>query len=264
MPPEDCAPSRLATVELSCDLIDTILTRDGATVSELTDALNASDAAVHDVLSGLRSRGLVERDTEAETYILSRQFITLGEHVRNDSPLFVYGREEADRLAATTDEVVHLITDNLGVEVGLYESFGDRAVATEFYVRNRKDPNRHLHSSAAGKAILAHQPDEAVERALNRHGLPAATEHTITDRDVLFEELARTRERGYAINDEEVIERIRAVAAPILGPEDTVLGSVSLSAPITRLKGERFESTVPKHVIDTSNEIERNLAYHTE
>lgn len=261
---ENDAPSQSATVELACELLEELLARDGTTSADLADAVDASEAAVREILAALRSSGLVERDAGTDAYALSRRFITFGEHVRNDSALYVYGREEADQLAESTGEVVHLITDHMGVEVGLYESFGDRAVATEFYVQNRKDPNRYLHSSAAGKAILAHLPDEAVEAAIDRHGLPAMTVHTITERDALLDELARIRDRGYAVNDEEVIERIRAVAAPVLAPDGRVLGSVSLSAPITRLKGERFESRVPKRVIDTSNEIERNLVYHLE
>ncbi|MFB6187002.1 MAG: IclR family transcriptional regulator C-terminal domain-containing protein, partial [Halobacteriaceae archaeon] len=56
------------------------------------------------------------------------------------------------------------------------------------------------HANAAGKAILAHLPEDVVHDILDRTGLPEHTKHTITSRKELFDELDSIRERGYAVN----------------------------------------------------------------
>jgi len=95
---------------------------------------------------------------------------------------------------------------------------------------------------------------------LHRHGLPAATENTITDRDELREELEQIRDRGYAIDNEERIEGIRYVATSISN-EGGVAGAVSVSAPRSRLNSERFKETLPSAVRSTANIVKVNLQH---
>uniref|UniRef100_UPI003EBCF134 IclR family transcriptional regulator domain-containing protein n=1 Tax=Halarchaeum sp. P4 TaxID=3421639 RepID=UPI003EBCF134 len=84
---------------------------------------------------------------------------------------------------------------------------------------------------------------------------------TITDEEELFAELERTRERGYAIDDEERLRGLRCVAAPILSNEDRVLGAVSIAGPTNRLQGELFEEELPERLLETVNVIELNVTY---
>lgn len=87
------------------------------------------------------------------------------------------------------------------------------------------------------------------------------TRNTITSRDGLYEEIERTKERGYSINDEERVQGMRAIGAPIVTERDAVLGSISVSLPITRLKGELFEETVPALVRETASVIAVKKTY---
>uniref|UniRef100_UPI003EB6AA54 IclR family transcriptional regulator domain-containing protein n=1 Tax=Halarchaeum sp. P4 TaxID=3421639 RepID=UPI003EB6AA54 len=79
---------------------------------------------------------------------------------------------------------------------------------------------------------------------------------TITDEEELFAELERTRERGYAIDDEERLPGLRCVAAPVLGDAGGVLGAVSIAGPTNRFRGERFEVDLPERLLETVNIIE--------
>ncbi|MFC7165181.1 IclR family transcriptional regulator domain-containing protein [Halospeciosus flavus] len=88
---------------------------------------------------------------------------------------------------------------------------------------------------------------------------PRRTEHTITDREAFEDELERIRERGYSTNDEEDLLGVRAVGTSILGPDGDVLGALSVSAPASRLDGERFDDEFPRKVTETVNIVEVNL-----
>jgi DNA-binding IclR family transcriptional regulator len=99
-----------------------------------------------------------------------------------------------------------------------------------------------MHWTALGKALLAQFPDERVHGIVDRHGLPRATENTITDRDELFAELERIRERGFSIEDEERREGIKALAVKIQYDEDpSPVAAVSISGPKRRIGEEEYD-----------------------
>ena len=74
------------------------------------------------------------------------------------------------------------------------------------------------HCTAVGKAMLAQMPAEKVDGILRRSGMPAMTEHTITDRAQFARELALIRERGYALDEGEQELGVRCVTAAGLAP----------------------------------------------
>lgn len=248
---------QIKSVDRACQILEALGTRDGATVSELSDDIDLSGSTIHSHLSTLKEHGFVSQDETL--YGLGPKLLILGEHVRNTSLLYQAGKEEVDALAEETGECAHLVTEHNGLEVSIYESFGEDAVGKEFYIKNREDPNRHMESTAAGKAILAHLGEERVEEIVDEHGLVEKTENTITDVDELHSTIETIRERGYAVNDEEEIPGMRAVAAPIFDGGGTVIGAVSVSAPVSHMKGEQFTETIPESILDTKNVIEINL-----
>jgi DNA-binding IclR family transcriptional regulator len=111
-----------------------------------------------------------------------------------------------------------------------------------------------------GKAILSCWPLPDVERIIAEYGLPAITEHTITDEEQLFEELRETRERGYAIDYQEYELGGRCVAAPIFDHTGQPVAAVSISAPLMRFPEEQVPSFGEK-VIEAAKAISRDLGY---
>lgn len=257
MPMGDKDPRTIGAVDNALTVLETLRSMDGASLAEVADEIDLSKGALHTHLATLREHGFVEH--RGDCYALGRRFLTFGEYVRNSVPLYRAAKGEVDELAAETDECVHLITEQNGQESILYECFGDRAVGREFFLKNREQMGRHLHYSAAGKSILSQLDESRVDEVIDEHGLPAATQHTITDREEFKAELAKVRERGFATNDEEDLLGIRAVGSPILSPDGDVLGSLSVSAPASRLQGERFTEDLPRVVKEYVNIIEVNL-----
>ncbi|WP_129113794.1 IclR family transcriptional regulator [Halegenticoccus tardaugens] len=250
-------PRTVKSAETTLKIIETLRRLDGAGVSELAEHVDRSPGTIHTYLATLRQHGYVVQ--EGSLYRLSFHFVTLGEHVRNHADLFRAGKDEIDRLAAETGECAHLIVEGNGYEVSLYESFGDRAVGMEFYTQNREMPREHLHCTASGKVILAHLPEHRSREIIDRLDFAPRTPNTIADEETLSEMLERVRERGFALNDEEEIQGMRAAAAPITDRDDAILGAVSLSAPVRRMEGDSFRREIPSRVVQVANIIEVNL-----
>ena len=184
---------------------------DGTGVTELATHLSMSKNTVHDHLATLRRHDYVTKDGDA--YEIGLGFFEMGEYARKRRQIYEVARPKVTDLAEETGELANLLVEEHGRGVYLYRARGERAVTLDTHTGKR----RYLHDTALGKAILAHLPDDRVREILDRHGLPAATPNTITDRERLHEELAEIRERGVAYCGQERVEGLQCVAAPILG-----------------------------------------------
>lgn len=244
----------VSAVQFSCDIIDTLKTQGGAGVTEIADHLDVSKGAVHTHLKTLEANELVtKRDGQ---YQLSLRFLALGEYVRNQIDIYSVVQEEIDRLAEETGEVAQFMIEEHGRGVYLHKSIGENAVQTASHVGTRNP----LHCTALGKSILAHLPEDRVHEIVDRHGLPAKTPNTVTDRDELLDQLETVRERGLAFDREEVFKGLQCVAAPVLDQDGGVIGAISVTGPKSRMQGEYLESEVAEQVQHTSNVIEVNAA----
>ena len=247
---------QLKTIGTTVEIVRALRDLDGAGVTELAAHLGLSKGSVHHHLSTLRSDHLVTK--ENGEYRLGLRFVAFGEYVKGQNPLYRGGKSEVDSLAESTGEYVHLMTEQFGRAIHLYKSRGETAVGTSYHRKNlqRRD---YLHYSAAGKAILSCLSDRRVDRIVDAYGLPERTDRTITRGAALFEELETVGENGYAVNDEEEIPGLRAVAAPIDPSQVDAAGAVSISGPVSRMDGSRFEEELPETVIQTANVIELNI-----
>jgi len=133
-------------------------------------------------------------------------------------------------LRDTTRETIHL-TARDGDRVVLVERCDSPQVLRTGWPLGSSSP---LHVGANGKAVLAASGERELARYLGRE-LEAWTEHTIVDPDQLRTELSRIRDRGYAVSDRELDSGVRAVAAPIFGPDGDAIAALSISCPATRL-----------------------------
>lgn len=254
MSPDNDDGRRIQSVGRTCEIIKHLHRNGDTTVAGLATRVDLTPGTIHTHLTTLRHHGLVEKD--GDQYRLGLSFVTLGDRVRTRIPLYQAGRSETEALAERTGEATHLVIANGGLEIILHEAFGERAAGRELYIKNRGRIERHLHYSAAGKAILAFLSDERIEAILDEHGLVERTANTVTDRSELYEEIVEIREQGFAVNDEEGVRGIRAVGAPIRDTQDEVIGSISLSAPASRLQGKRFTQEVPEMIKQSANVIE--------
>ncbi|QOS12773.1 transcriptional regulator [Haloferax sp. Atlit-4N] len=249
-------PRRIKSVQTASEILAAIQRRPDPTFSDVCDELDASKGTVHTYLATLEEEGFVAKVDGR--YRLGLRLVTMGETVRNETPLYRAGQLEVDKLADTTNEYVHLTVVSRGKEVTIYESRGDNAVATDYHLRMREAP-QYLHCTATGKAMLGHFDDDRVRDIIDDQGLVEQTDNTISDSERLFDELERIRERGYAVNDEEELRGMRSIGAPIRGVDGDVCGAVSVTAPTSRLSGDRFRSEIPELVMQAANIIEVNL-----
>jgi DNA-binding IclR family transcriptional regulator len=74
-----------------------------------------------------------------------------------------------------------------------------------------------LFAGAVGKVFLASMEEQQTRKIIESKGLPRFTENSIVDPELYYRELKRVKEKGYAVDDEEYIMGVRAVASPLMG-----------------------------------------------
>jgi DNA-binding IclR family transcriptional regulator len=237
-------------------VLETLEAMDGARVTELADELDIPKSTAHNHLRTLIDEEYVVKDDETNEYRIGLRHLKFGEHARNQT-LYQIAKPEIRDLAAETGEHANLGMHEHGYGVYVFKSTGEKAVKLDSYPGKRV----YLHTTGFGKAMLAHMDEDARKAVYDRHGLPAMTPNTTTDRDELEAELEEVRARGYAFDDEERLDSMRCVAAPLTTTDDRVVGAISVSGPKGRLKGDYFREELPDRVVSTANIIEINSTY---
>lgn len=246
---------QVKSVERAMEIVETVMEMEGAGVSELATELDMAKSTVHGYLTTLHQLGYLVR--EDDCYQIGTRFLRFGEYSRTRKPEYGMAAKKVTELAQETEERSQFVIEELGRGVFLYRESGEHAVETGSGTGKRM----YLHSTSAGKAILAHLPDETVDEILDRWGLPAVTPATITDEGALRDELADIRDRGFALNREENIEGLHAVGVPVQLQDGTVIGALSISGPTHRLKGDYLLDELPDLLLGTANELELNITY---
>ena len=225
-------------------------------VTALADRLDLPKSTAHVYLKTLAELGYVVN--EGGTYRVSLKFLERGGRVRQAQRIYGAANLEIDDLADETNELANLGTMENGQRVLLYKSEGGEAVHDNTPVGEFT----YMHWSSLGKAILAYLPVEVVDEVIEEHGLPKATDLSIGSRKELLEDLERTRERGYALEDDERRLGMRAVAVPIRDDDNQVIASISVSGPKNRFSDERIDTKISQALESTANVIQLKYVHH--
>lgn len=224
-------------------------------LTEICRRTGLPKSTAHRLLASMREVGLLEQEEQRDHYRLGMKLFELGNTVIANMELHREARPFADALTRQGGQPVHL-----AVFDGYRAIVIHRADASP-----EKSPSPTIieqapvHCTSVGKAILAFQPEAVIERIVLA-GLQRFTETTITDPTALREELRRTRERGYALDEAEHQPGLRCVGAPIRAQSGRVVAGISITGPAWRLPIAELDS-MAKLVMHHARGISTALGY---
>lgn len=207
-----------------------VLARTGRalTLAELAEESRLPKPTVHRILKSLRDLGYAEQTERGGRYELTPRLASLRE----------YGRDEAVR-AKVRPLMMRLHeqfneTVNLGFLEGIYVRYGHVLETTQALRWIVKPGARdEFRTTALGRAIVAHLPGEQQARLVAKACAALPVRGRKAAREQLEAELAATRERGYALEEEETDVGVACVAVPLIGLGEP-LAAVSVSVPAHR------------------------------
>ncbi|MGV9772183.1 IclR family transcriptional regulator [Streptosporangium sp. NPDC003464] len=225
----------------------------GLSLTRLAEALGLSKSTVLRLTAPLVEARLLDRDRRSGAYRLGHGALRLGQSYLATLDLRTVAAEESHRLMTEVRETVHLVVYDPPDVVYIDKVENE----TNVRMASRIGSRAPVYCTAVGKAILAWQPEEDVERVVAA-GMPQITRHTITGPDRLRAELGRIRQRGYSVDDRENEPEVRCVAAPIFNHTDTATSAISVSGLTSRITAARVRDLGPL-VAETALRISRKL-----
>lgn len=197
----------------------------GLTVSEISDKLGLARSSAHGLVHTLHARGYLMQDG-GQRFHLGARLIQLGLNVVDRLELRASARLPLERLVEATHDTALLVVPEHGDLLFVDKVLSDaRDVRTDPRVSSRSP----LHCSSLGKALLAALDDQSVLDVLDVVGLEGMTEFSIVDQDELLADLAHTRERGYAVDEQEALLGVFCVGAPVRDHTGRAIAAISLS-----------------------------------
>jgi DNA-binding IclR family transcriptional regulator len=224
---------------------------------ELSEALGFHRSTVSRLLHVLEKSGFVDQNPDTKKFVLGHSILELaaalqqslsGNMTRIAIPLMDELRNRVDEtvifeIAGSTHTNIAYIVEGPG-PIGIKGSVGDT----------------HGYNAAAGaKAILAFSPLKFQERVLARE-LPRFTPKTITDREILREQLRKIAVQGFAFDDEERNAGIRAFGCPVLNYEKRPVGAVVVAGTAKQVTWKSRSEIVPA-LKETAARISEQLHY---
>lgn len=187
--------------------------RGGLGVSELAKNLKMAKSTVHGMTSALEELGAVMREPLTKKYKLGFTLLEIGRSAYSQIDLKTSSRPVTEELMKKSRTSVFLGILNWGqvTILDIVESRQDLSITAPV------GSTIPLLAGAVGKVFLASMAEEEAAKIINSKGLPRFTENSIVDQELYFNELELVRENGYAVDDEEYIMGVRAVAAPLIG-----------------------------------------------
>jgi IclR family acetate operon transcriptional repressor len=212
-------------------LLEHLAAHPGRTLSDLAEETGQAVATVFRALVTLQGHGMVECDEPGQTWHIGPGAFRVGTAFLRRTKVVERARSGMEQLMRDTGE-----TANLGIE-SRDEVLFLAQVETHEAIRAFFPPGTKsaMHASGIGKALLAWFPEGKARGILARQGLARFTSLTLTSEATLLRDLARTRERGFAIDDQERAEGMRCIAAPIFNAHGEAVAGLSVSGPAFRV-----------------------------
>lgn len=209
----------------------------GSRLSDVARAAGLPVSTAHRLLTTLEQQGFAQFEPASALWHVGRDAFTVG---------LAYGRRLSfvapalpllRRLRDATRETANLgiLDDDHLVTVSQVES---REIRRALSPPGRRVP---VFCSAMGKAILATWRDDDVLALADRAGLPPLTTKSLRTREAALAEIARTRARGWALDDEEFNLGMRCLAAVVWSPQAEAACAISISGAAVRLTEDRLE-----------------------
>lgn len=222
---------------------------DGFTLTEISSRLNAPKSSLFPIIHTLHARRFLELNPATGRYCIGLGAFTVGVVFANKHTLLEHIRNEMRQVTEGCGEICQMGVADRGKVLYVAKVESPNAIRLISSVGKRLP----LYCTALGKALLMGWQDDQI-RALYPDSslMPAITTNTVTDPEILIEQLHQMRQSGYASECGESDENIRCVAVPLLA-NGQVMAALSVSAPRFRFDEERQALALEKLFIAKQN-----------
>ena len=234
-----------------------LLMRSGSTLSAREIALQTgiNRTTSHRLVNALINRGWIEKVGDSSSYRLSLRWLILADLAYQQRNILAELRPTLEHLSRLTRETIHV-----GVLDGFALVHVDKIDSPERVgVSSKIGTRAAIHTAALGKALLAAQGDDAVDRYI-AWATKITSSDRLTDAEKLRADIAECRRSGYAVDDEEDSIGVRCIGAAIVAGTGDPVFAISITGPSGRFTNERAAEFAPA-LIEAAAGVSRHLGW---
>jgi len=235
-------------------------------IADIARAVELNKSTTHRYVATLTKLEYLQQDPVTKKYELGPRVADLG-----------FAAINALEITKVAARHLQALSDETGYPVSMAILDGPNIV----YIDRRRsgrlgtlsmDLNLHVGSrlpaycTSMGKVLLADLDAARLRVLLDRTDLARRGPRTITAREQLMSVLARTRRSGIAVNDEELAQGLRSIAAPVRDRSGDVVAAVNIAVHLNSWTGsaEAMVARLEAPLRRTTGEISARMGYRPE
>lgn len=240
------------------EIIEILNERKELGITEIALSLDLDKSTVHRLINTLRHKGYVKQNILNQKYSNTFKLFEMGTLEVDRTGLIRRVNPFLEHLAHQTRETV-----NLAILEGKFTIYVDKRESSEVIRADLGVGRRYpAYSTSLGKAILAFLPEEKVIELFRDEKFVSFTSNTISSLDELLAQLKLIRRRGYAYDNEELINGLACVAGAIRNYDGTPLAAISVAFPRYRYqKGSPEEERIISLVLDITRKLSMEFGF---
>lgn len=245
----------MKSLHKALDIIDAVSKLGSGGIREISQATGFPPTTTHRIASTLVERQYFHQDPVTKNYSLSFRFLELGIKVQQQFDLTIIAHPHLQQLMSITGESANLAICDGDVVVYLGQVQSDKSMLKIFTQLGKRVP---LYNTGVGKMLLSQWNRTEIEAYLKRVTLVRYTKHTLVSRSKILKELDRIAAKGFSVDNEEMEEGVRCVAAPVLNHKQHAVAAISISGASMRITADRIEKlgeTVKQSALKISQDI---------
>lgn len=252
MPASD---SSFQAIDRAFLVLETVAHTGSMSLAELHKTLNINKPALFRVVQALCSNGYLNKDEKSGDFSLSLKAFEIGVHAVNNLNYMPMIKSVLKELSTKFGVIAQFSVEDNN-ELLCLESIDVNN--TGFSVYTRVGTRSNLYSTSAGKALLSLLPNDVILDKFEHMNVRALTAMTLITADALLQDIAKTRSRGYAIDNEENELGLFCIGVPLMGYNGTVLGALSLSG---NTMDEASEKLLSQALLNAVQRLSTMLGY---
>lgn len=258
-PPVGTVPGTVQSLRRGLQVLNAIADAGALPLTDIARGLGVPLSTAHHLVKTLETQGYVSQRKSGGEYRLGNRVFRLAGAAWDADDIGVLAEPFLEDLTLKTGETSNLAISDRGqvFVIARFESEGP------WRMFQRVGAPRPAYCVATGKLLMAFQRPSTVRQYLAAIELKPLTPKTITSRTLLEQELRKTRNQGYAVDNEEFLQGIRCVAAPVCNFSDQVVAALGLFGPLWRIPDERLGDVVST-LMAISERFSRELGYRGE
>ncbi len=210
------------------------------TIDEIVAETGYSKATAYRILWTFEQNGLIHYDKKENKYRLGHKFLEYGGIALQNLDI----RREADPILSELHKqldhnVMMAVRQDDQLQYLLNYECSDGLVANSHVGKKRI-----LHYGALGIVLMSYISEEEVKELLKKHPLEKRTPYTLVDEEQFLNRLEQVRKQGYYVDVDETFVGFTAIAAPVHGLNEEVVGAIGIAGSNFQMEGEERERLI--------------------